>query len=78
MAKPVLSVPVAAVALFAAVAVHGTIARVDGGLLLAGYAASVLYLVWLSRRGVDIESAAKPRKAGTGSRALPGRHRRRK
>lgn len=72
VAKPVLVVPIAAVVLFSVVAFDGTISRLDGIILLAGYALSVGYLVWLSRRGVDIESATKPRKAHPRSRWRAG------
>lgn len=68
VAKQVLAVPIAAVALFGGLALDGTVSRLDGIILLAGYALSVGYLVWLSRRGVDIESATKPRKTQVGSR----------
>lgn len=68
VAKPVLAVPIAATALFEGLALDGTVSRPDGIILLAGYALSVGYLVWLSRRGVDIESATKPRENQVGSR----------
>lgn len=71
VAKPVLVVPTAAVALFGGLALDGTVSRLDGIILLAGYALSVGYLVWLSRRGVDIESATRPRKTQVGSRWRP-------
>lgn len=60
---PVLGVPLAAVVLFGALALDGTLTRLDGGILLAGYAMAVLFLIWLSRKGVDIEAATKPREA---------------
>lgn len=61
--KPVLGVPVFTVVLFGALAWDGALSRLDGGVLLAGYALAVLFLVWLSRKGVDIEAATKPREA---------------
>lgn len=68
VAKPVLVVPIAAVALFGGVALDGTVGRVDGIVLLGGYALAVGYLLWLGRRGVDIESATKPRRPNGDSR----------
>lgn len=68
VAKPVLIVPVAAVALFTLLSIDGTITRIDGLILLIGYTVSVAYLLWLSRRGVDIESVTKPRRAATGGK----------
>ena len=57
---PVLAVPVAAVALFAVVSLDGRLSRLDGAVLLLGYALAVAFLVWLSRRGVDVASATEP------------------
>lgn len=72
----VLVVPIAAVALLAALAWDGELSRVDGLVLLAGYAATIGYLWWLSRRGIDIEAdsevaeeAEEAREAGSGRSA---------
>ncbi len=59
--KPVLGVPIAAAALFGVLMLDLTLSRLDGAVLLAAYALAVLFLVWLSRQGVDIEAAAKAR-----------------
>lgn len=45
--RPVLAVPVAAVMLFAALARGGTLSRLDGDILLIGFVAAVLSLIWL-------------------------------
>jgi len=52
--RAVLAVPVAAFAIFTGLIWDGTLSRLDGGLLLAGFVAAVLSLVGLSRRGLDI------------------------
>lgn len=52
----VLVVPIVAVALFGVLAVDGQLSRMDGVLLLAGYIVALLYLTWLSRRGIDIQA----------------------
>ncbi len=57
---PVLAVPVAAVALFGVVSLDGRLSRLDGAVLLLGYALAVAFLIWLSRRGVDVASATEP------------------
>lgn len=66
--KPVLGVPVAAVIVFGLLSLDGSLSRLDGVLLLAAYVLTVLYLIWLSRRGIDIESATKPREKKVDSR----------
>lgn len=38
------------------------LSRADGLVLLGGYLAAILYLVWLSRRGVDIQGAGLGKK----------------
>lgn len=50
----VLAVPAGAAALFALLTIDGTLGRVDGAILLAAYAAAVVVLVRLERRGVTI------------------------
>lgn len=68
--RPILGVPVLAAALLLLLAWDGRLSRLDGALLLAGYAAAIAWLVWLSRRGLDIESAGLGKKGdraeGTG------------
>jgi cation:H+ antiporter len=43
-----------AVVLFAVLALDGQLSRVDGGLLLIGFGLTILYLVRIGRRGLDI------------------------
>ncbi|WP_205602650.1 sodium:calcium antiporter [Chelativorans alearense] len=58
----VLVVPVLAVTLLGLLASDGKLSRLDGILLLVGYATSILYLFWLSRRGVDIQGSGLGKK----------------
>lgn len=53
--KRVLAVPVLAVVLLGALALDSQLSRIDGVILLAGFALSIAYLLRLSRRGVDIK-----------------------
>lgn len=55
--RHVLIVPVLAVSLLLILAWDGMLSRADGLVLLGGYLAAIFYLVWLSRRGVDIQGA---------------------
>jgi cation:H+ antiporter len=57
--RHVLAVPIAAVLLLGAFALDGVLSRVDGAILVAGYAAAVDYLIRLSRRGVTIEASGE-------------------
>jgi cation:H+ antiporter len=50
----VLAVQMLAVVLFAALALDGQLSRMDGGILLVGFGLTVLYLVRIWRRGLDI------------------------
>ncbi len=52
--KSILVIPVGAVLLFALLSVDSTLSRVDGVILLTGYALSVLFLIWAGKRGIDI------------------------
>jgi cation:H+ antiporter len=52
--RRVLAIPIAAIALFGSLAFDGTLSRADGAVLLAAFAVSVLVLLRLSRRGLDI------------------------
>ena len=53
--KRVLAVPVLAVVLLGALALDSQLSRIDGAILLAGFALSIVYLLRLSRRGIDIK-----------------------
>ncbi|MFW6118742.1 MAG: sodium:calcium antiporter [Planctomycetota bacterium] len=53
--RSVLVIPVAAGALLAVLARDGLLSRLDGIFLLLGFAVAVLFVVFLSRRGMDIE-----------------------
>ncbi|MFQ6615497.1 MAG: sodium:calcium antiporter [Fidelibacterota bacterium] len=52
--KPVLAVPILAILLLGLVSVDGELSRLDGGILLLGFSLSVLYLLRLTKKGVDI------------------------
>lgn len=66
--RRLLAVPIAAVALFGALAMDGSLARLDGAILLAAYAAAILFLVLSGRAGVDVEAAVKRREVEGESR----------
>lgn len=53
--KPVLVVPVAAVLLLLILSLDGQLSRMDGGVLLAGFVLSIIFLIYLSKRGLDIK-----------------------
>lgn len=57
--KRVLVVPVTAVLILGILAFDGELSRIDGGILLLGFAASIIYLLWLSQRGLDIKPAGE-------------------
>lgn len=57
--KRVLVVPPLAVAFMGALAWDGMLSRIDGVALLAAFAVSVVYLVWLGRRGLSIEATGE-------------------
>lgn len=52
--KAILAIPAGAVLLFALLSIDSTLSRVDGVILLTGYAFSVIFLVWAGKMGVDI------------------------
>lgn len=52
--RTILVVPVAAAGLFGALCLDGMLSRFDGAVLLAGYAASVGFLVRQAQAGVDV------------------------
>lgn len=51
----VLAVPVLSVLLVGLLSLDGLLSRLDGGLLLAAFAGSILYLLQLGKRGMKIE-----------------------
>lgn len=51
----ILVAPVLAVLLFGGLAQDGQLSRWDGIGLLLGFVAAIFYLIWLNRRGLDIE-----------------------
>lgn len=67
--KPVLAVPLGAVLWLSVLVLDGQLSRLDGVLLLLGYVVAILYLVWLSRRGVDIQA-----ESGVAREAEEARH----
>jgi cation:H+ antiporter len=58
-----LAVPAASGVLLAGVAVDGELSRLDGAILVAGYAVAVAYLWRLGRRGVAIEAEGEAAEA---------------
>jgi cation:H+ antiporter len=57
--RRILLVPVVAVALAWALMIDGLLSRLDGGILLLGYAAAIAYLLHLNRRGIDIQAGGE-------------------
>ena len=57
--RPILLVPVLSALLLYLLAVDGVLSRIDGAILLLGFACAVAYLLWLTRRGVDIRPAGE-------------------
>jgi cation:H+ antiporter len=55
----VLAVPILSVILFGGLALDGQLSRADGAILLAGFALALLFLLWLSRRGLDIKATGE-------------------
>lgn len=53
--RSILAIPILAVMLFGGLAWDGFLSRLDGGVLLAGFALAVLGLLWMNRRGIDIK-----------------------
>jgi len=53
--KSVLLVPVVASALLLGLSLDGQLSRADGAILLAGFVLSILFLVYLSKKGLDIK-----------------------
>lgn len=59
VSNKVIAVPIAATVLLGGLAVDGRLSRIDGVILLAAYAAAVLYLIWLARRGESVEASGE-------------------
>ncbi len=57
--KRVLVVPILAVLLTSILAFDSQLSRADGAILLIGFALSAVYLLFLSRRGLDIKPAGE-------------------
>lgn len=57
--RRVLAVPVLGALLLGGLALDGQLSRIDGAVLLLGYAAAVGYLMCLSRQGVSIEASGE-------------------
>jgi cation:H+ antiporter len=57
--RRILLIPVASVALAWGLMLDGRLSRLDGIILLLGYAAAVIYLFYLNRRGVDIKAGGE-------------------
>ncbi len=57
--KSVLAVPILAVVLLIGLSVDGKLSRVDGAILLAGFVSSILLLIFLSKRGLDIRATGE-------------------
>lgn len=60
--RQILLVPILAAFLLGLLAWDGQLSRIDGIILLAGYAVAIVYLFWLSHRGVDIRGAGLGKK----------------
>jgi cation:H+ antiporter len=52
--RRILIVPILAALLLAGLAWDGQLSRLDGIVLLAAYAAAILFMIWLNRHGIDI------------------------
>lgn len=57
--KRILLVPVLSVLLLGLLASDGRLSRMDGAILLLGFAFAVAFLMWLSQRGLDIRPAGE-------------------
>ncbi|NQE04426.1 putative membrane protein [ANME-1 cluster archaeon GoMg1] len=53
--KRILTVPILAVLLLGILGLDGQLSRIDGAILLLGFVLSVVYLLRLSKRGLDIK-----------------------
>lgn len=59
VAPSVLAAPVAAVALLGVLSLDGRLSRIDGAILLLGFATVAAWLLHLARRGVDIDAGGE-------------------
>lgn len=57
--RRILAIPVLAVLLMGILAMDGQLSRIDGGILLVGFAISIAYLIFLSRGGLDIKPSGE-------------------
>lgn len=57
--KQILTVPILAVLLLGGLSLDRQLSRVDGAILLFGFVLAVGYLLWLSRRGLDIKATGE-------------------
>lgn len=57
--KPILIVPVVSVLVLGLLAADGRLSRIDGAILLLGFVSAVAYMMWLSKRGIDIRPAGE-------------------
>ena len=57
--KQILAVPLLAVLLLGLLALDGRLSRVDGVILLAAFVAALAFLVYLSRKGLDISPSGE-------------------
>jgi cation:H+ antiporter len=55
----VLLVPVISSALLLGLSLDGQLSRADGGVLLVGFVLSILFLVYLSKKGLDVKSSGE-------------------
>jgi len=57
--KVVLAVPILAILLMGALSLDGRLSRLDGAILLTGFVLSIVFLLWISKRGLDIEPSGE-------------------
>lgn len=53
--KQILAVPILAVLLLGILGFDGQLSRIDGAVLLVGFVLSIVFLLWLSKSGLDIK-----------------------
>jgi cation:H+ antiporter len=53
--KQILIIPVLAVLLLGLLGLDGQLSRIDGAVLLLGFVLSIIYLIRLSKKGLDIQ-----------------------
>lgn len=57
--RQILIASILAVLLFGLLGFDGQLSRLDGGIFLLGFVTAIFYLVWLNRRGFDIEPTGR-------------------